>query len=53
MATYYRKANRIMLNDKKTILHDCEYINEAKRESCKLTKGGDTVIVIRRTGGRK
>lgn len=53
MATYYRKANVIKLDDKKTILHDFDYINEAKRESRKLQKAGNTVIVIRRAGGRK
>lgn len=53
MATYYRKANRIMLDDKKTILHDCDYINEAKRKSRKLQASGDSVFVIRRKGGHK
>jgi len=53
MSTYYRKRNHILLEDGKTILERFAYINEAKRESRKLQKAGNSVFVIRREGGRK
>jgi len=53
MATFYRKANVIKLDDQKTILFTGDSINAAKRESRKLQKAGDSVFVIRRKGGRK
>jgi len=53
MSIYYRKANVIKLEDKKTILERFDSINAAKRESRKLQKAGDSVFVIRRKGGRK
>ena len=53
MATYYRNANVIYTDDKKTIFSTDTSINAAKRSSRKLQKAGDTVIVIRRKGGRK
>ena len=53
MATYYRKGNTIKLEDKKTIFETFDSINAAKRESRRLQKSGDSVFIIRRTGGRK
>lgn len=53
MATYYRKAHIIYLEDKSIVLHELESINAAKRKSREIQKSGDSVFVIRRKGGRK
>ena len=46
MATYYRKANVIKLEDKKTVFESFDSINAAKRYSHNLQKTGDSVFVI-------
>lgn len=53
MATYHRKRNVILCEDKKTVAFNFVYINEAKRESLKLQHAGHIVHRMASKGGRK
>ena len=53
MATYYRKRDVILAENKKTVTFTGDSINAAKRESLKLQKAGHSVTRLANKKGLK